>query len=251
MAHKENGHSKNLANLKKLIIVVTSFGTKYAPRLDTIQIAALQALLATVKESMDNANEKEVAYHKAVSIRRAAYVAGRQTITRVICMLRATNCEDEVKEIASALVRKLRGSHLRKKAIVKSASVTATDKTLKKATATATTYNQRGFVDELQYINKLMILIRTIPQYNPIEEKVKINSVMAMYNDLLVKNNVVISATVAYNTAKIHRYNICYISETGMVDITYAVKNYVESVYGYTSLQYKECTKLSFKKIPL
>lgn len=56
----------------------------------------------------------------------------------------------------------------------------------------------------------------------------------------------VINAETPLSTARIARNEVLYKQNTGIVDITVDVKNYVKSVFGATSPQYKLISNLKF-----
>ena len=47
----------------------------------------------------------------------------------------------------------------------------------------------------------------------------------------------------------ISRNNVLYANDTGLVDVASDVKSYVKSVYGASSPQYKQVSKLGFKAL--
>jgi len=248
MPLKENSHSTNLTNLNKLITIIISFGLKYAPKMFSITIAELQKLPEIVKAALINYDQTEVAYHKAIAIRSASYQAINLLITKAICSLRASETSNEVKENAKALVRKFRGSSLNRKTKAAQPTTQTTPATAVVVTSTPELNVQRGFDDQLKNINQFILLLKSITEYNPAEADITTASLTAMYNDLMTKNDAVIAATVAFNTAKIQQYNICDKPNTGMVDIALAVKDYIKSVYGASSKEYREVSSLMFKR---
>ena len=258
MKEKVNSHSSNLANFRTLISIIISFGLKYIPTRVSIQLVSLQALLPKVQVVVEKAHETDVALHKAIAVRKASYDTISSLMTKVISSLRSTESPKEIKVNAAAIVRKIRGSHLKSKTTVAMVTGNTADSTGTNAAASATTTTkkphantERSFNDQLTNIDKFIKLLETIPEYAPTEADITLAALQAMYNDLIDKNSAVHNAEVAYDTAKIERYNLCYTPVSGMVDLTQAVKNYVKSVYGATSPQYKEVTKLGFKNIPL
>ena len=52
---------------------------------------------------------------------------------------------------------------------------------------------------------------------------------------------------VPISNARITRNDILYKEKTGIVDIALDVRAYVKSIYGATSPQYKQVSKLSFR----
>ena len=74
----------------------------------------------------------------------------------------------------------------------------------------------------------------------------KISTLSALYNDLTAKNAAVLAATVPLSNARISRNEILYKEKTGLVDTAFDVKVYIKSLFGATSSQYKQISKLKF-----
>jgi hypothetical protein len=251
MSEKVNSHLSNLANFGKLISIIISFGLRYIPTRVVLQLLSLQAVYPKAKVVVENAHETDVAMHKTIAIRKAAYDAISILITKVISALRASDTADEVKLNAAAIVRKIRGTHLKSKTVAAAVSSTTAAVGATAVSKKPGVNTERGFNDQLVNIDKLIKLLSGIPNYTPSEADLTIVALTATYNDLVDKNNAVYNATIANDTAKIARYELCYNPKTGMVDIALAVKDYVKSIYGASSPQYKEVSKLVFKNIPM
>jgi hypothetical protein len=72
-----------------------------------------------------------------------------------------------------------------------------------------------------------------------------LNTILA---DLRARNTAVINTTTALSNARIARDRVLYAEGTGMVDIALDVKQYVKSVFGATSPQYKQVSGLKFNR---
>jgi len=67
--------------------------------------------------------------------------------------------------------------------------------------------------------------------------------------DLKAKNTAVINATTALSNARIARDKVMYSDDIGLIDIARDVKQYVKSLFGASSPQYKQISGLEFKAI--
>ena len=65
---------------------------------------------------------------------------------------------------------------------------------------------------------------------------------------LATTNTNVINATTAYSNARILRNKTLYLAGTGLFDTAKDVKAYVKSVFGATSPEYKQISKIKFTK---
>ena len=63
------------------------------------------------------------------------------------------------------------------------------------------------------------------------------------------KNSAVVAAFTPLSNARILRNEILYKANTGLVDITLDTKTYIKSLYGATSPQYRQVSKLEFKSV--
>ena len=83
----------------------------------------------------------------------------------------------------------------------------------------------------------------------PIEpnvEDLKVDSLKTLQADLKVKNNDVVVASIQLSNARIARNEILYKPLTGLIDVAFDLKVYIKSVFGATSPQYKQISKLKF-----
>ena len=87
--------------------------------------------------------------------------------------------------------------------------------------------------------------------YAPNEEELKVATLTTLYNDLKTNNDQVVAATVALSNNRIVRNEMFYRENTGLVAITVDIKAYVKSIYGASSPQYKQISKLAFKTVKM
>ena len=106
-----------------------------------------------------------------------------------------------------------------------------------------------SYDSRIENLDKLIKLLESIGAYAPNEEELKTTSLTTLYNTLKVKNASVVAATTPMSNARISRNNILYKANSGMVDIALDTKTYIKSLYGATSPQYKQVSKLAFKAV--
>ena len=238
----ETGHANNVANLESLIISATAFGTSYNPSRDSIKLSALQTLLTASKESLNALNIVQSAYSNAVSARESAFEPFNKLITRVNNALKASDTTVQVDESAETIVRKLQGRR---------ASAKLTDEEKKALEAAGKEANQisaaqLSYDSKLENLDKLIMLLSSVPLYNPNEEDLKVDSLKTLYTELKAKNTDVLTATIQLSNARIARNELLYKPITGLIDIAFDFKVYIKSVFGATSPQYKQISKLKF-----
>ena len=240
----QTGHVKNLANLDELISFVTGYGATYNPSKASLKLAALQALSTSSKNAINAVNTAIPALGNAVAARKTAFQPLNKLVTRVNSSLKATDTSGPINENANSLVHKIQGKRITaKKTEEEKAAAKAEGKEIKEISSTQMSYDMR-----LDNFDKLIKLLSTLPLYTPNEADLKVAALTALYNDLKTKNAAVVNATTTLSNARITRDDILYKEVIGLVDIAFDVKNYILSLFGATSPQYKQVSSLRFKR---
>lgn len=238
----ETGHAKNVANLEHLIISAIAFGTSYNPANETIKLPALQTLLTDSKNALNAVNNSQSIYSNAVSARESAFQPFSKLITRVNNALKASGITVQVGESAQTIVRKLQGRRASAKISEEEiALLKAEGKDVNQISATQFSYDSR-----LENFDKLIMLLESIPYYKPNEEELKVVSLKSLQTDLKAKNNDAVVASIQLSNARIARNELLYKPITGLINRAFDFKIYIKSVYGATSPQYKQVSKLKF-----
>ena len=240
----ETGCIQNVANLETLISYITAYGSAYNPSKTSLTIPELQKILSEAKVSLINVNLALSAHTNAAAARESAFEPLSKLITRVNNALKATDTTTQVDDSAKTIVRKLQGAR---------ASAKLTDEEKKALEAegkevTQISTSQMGFNDRIENFDKFITLLSSIPNYAPNEEDLKIKSLSAYLDSLKAKNADVLPTEVQLSNARIARNDIQDRPLTGLVDIAFDTKVYIKSVFGATSPQYKQISKLAFVK---
>ena len=241
----ETGHAKNVSNFESLISFVKGYGTTYNPTKVTIKIEALESTLANAKKSVVDIDTVLPAYTNAVSARESAFAPLGKIITRIISAVKASDTTEQVDESVKTLVRKLQGTRA-------SAKISDEDKKLLEAEGKEVNQisaSQMGYDNRLENLFKLIMQLKSIPEYNPNEEDLKTSTLEALYQVLKTKNEAVVETTTPLSNARIARNETMYKSISGLVDIASDAKMYIKSVFGASSPQYKQVSKLEFKSL--
>ena len=230
----ETGHANNVANLESLILSATAFGTSYNPSKESLKLSSLQTLLSASKDSLNATNIAQSAYSNAVSAREAAFEPFSKLITRVNNALKASDTTVQVDESAQTIVRKLQGRRASAKITdEEKKALEAEGKEVNQISATQLSYDSR-----LENLDKLIMLLESVPLYSPNEEDLKVESLKTLQADLRIKNNDVVVASIQLSNARIARNEILYKPLTGLIDVAFDFKVYIKSVFGATSPQY-------------
>ncbi len=238
----ETGHAKNVANFDDLISFATGYGPSFNPSKASISLSGLQTLSSIAKAAIDTVNAALAAYSNAVAAREASFVPLSKLITRVLNALKATDTSKQVDEKAKTLARKIQG-------IRASAKKTEEEKKILLAAGNEVieiSSSQMSYDSRLDNFDKLIKLLAGIILYTPNEDDLKITALISRYNDLKMKNADVVTTTTQLSNARISRNETLYKQNSGLVDIAFDTKTYIKSIYGATSPQFKQVSKLEF-----
>ena len=241
----ETGHAKNVANFEAMITAVTAYGTIYNPSMPAIKLAALQAQLSAVKQTVNNVNTALGNHGNAVAIRNLGYEPLRQLSSRIISALKATDAPQQLVDHALSNHRKLTGIRVSAKLGQEElAALKTAGKEIKQVSASHQSYDS-----VLDTFDKQVKLLSSIPQYEPNETDLKVTTLENLFTALESKNIAVWTTKSALDTARIARNKVMYLPETGAIAISKAVKNYVKSLFGPSSEQYRHLAALAFNYI--
>jgi hypothetical protein len=194
------------------------------------------------KNVIGGVNAAFPAYSNAVAAREAAFAPLSKMVTRALNALKATDTTDQVDESAKTLARKIQGKRATAK---KTEAEKNADAVAGKVTVEISS-SQMSYDSRLDNLDKFIKLLASVSLYAPNEEDLKVTSLTALYNDLKTKNIAVVNSAVPLNNARISRNEILYKENTGLVDIASDTKTYIKSVFGATSPQFKQVSKLQF-----
>lgn len=235
----ETGHAKNVANLESLIAICNGYGAAYNPSKASIQLTALTTLHNNARAALTHVNNTKAALIQATNQRKAQFSPLRKLATRIVSALDATEASDALVRDAKTIKHKIHG---RRATPRKSTAQNTPDTPPQKQISSA----QLSFDSIIEHFEKLIDILSTEPSYTPNEPELQLSQLHLLIGQLRSSNTAVINANTAYSNARIARNNILYAPPTGLYPITIDVKNYVKSVFGASSPQYKQLTALKF-----
>lgn len=192
----------------------------------------------TAKTSFDNTtNSREIAFEPL-----------NKLTTRVINALDATDASEQTVKDAKTIARKIQG----KRAVSINQNATSSTE-IPPAESTSTIQNisasQMSYDSRIDNFNKLITSLTSETLYAPNENDLKLTALNTLLTTFKTTNTAVVNATTTHSNSLISRNTILYGDNTGLVDIAMEVKKYIKSIYGGTSSQYKQVSKLQFKKL--
>ena len=165
--------------------------------------------------------------------------------TRILNALKATDTSTQVDESAQTIVRKLQGRRATPKKSEAEIKALATEgKEVNEISTSQMSYDNR-----LDNFDKLIKLLASVSLYAPNEAELKVTALTTLYNDLKAKNAAVIATSIPLSNARIARNDVLYKPNTGLVDIALDTKTYIKSLFGASSPQFKQISKLAFRVI--
>jgi hypothetical protein len=254
----ETGHPINVANFEDLISRCIGYGISYQPTKAVLQIPALQALRLTAQGNLTAVNSAIVILINSINARQIAFDPIKPLSTRIVNALDATDASDELVKDAQTINRKIQG---KRKGETKPPTTdpvppvppvppTGTDPVPPPVPPTdkQISVSQQSYDSLLENFNKLILLVASEPSYTPNEPDLQVASLNALALSLAAQNTNVINATTALSNARIARNHTLYDPKTGLYDIQNEVKKYVKSVFGASSDEYKQISKIKFTK---
>ena len=239
----EVGHAKNVANFEDLINRCTGFGVSYNPSLAAIKITNMIALRTTALNALAASVSAGSSYMNAVDNRQLIFEPLQRLGTRIISALKACGASDAVIKDAESINRKIQGR--RAKPVKEATNRVATGPV--STDAVHISVAQLSFDSFVEHFSKLIDFLSTVAVYNPNEADLKISGLNALLASMKASNTAVITATTNYINARMNRDNLIY-GKLGVIEVAEDAKEYVRSVFGTRSVQYRSLTAITFNK---
>lgn len=239
----ETGHAKNVATFEDLISFCTGYGVSYNPSKAALKLPALTAQLTGANAALQAVKVAKTAYDNATNARELAFKPLKPLATKVVNSLAATEAANQTVDDVKSTNMKIQGR--RAKAIEKptAAALAAGAAPVKTASTSQQSYDKL-----IDHFAQLIATLTAEPKYIPNENELKVASLNTMLADLKAKNTAVINTTTALSNARIARDKALYAETLGMVDTAQDAKQYVKSLFGATSPQYKQVSGLKFNR---
>ena len=236
----ETGHNKNVTNLETLIIRCEGFGTNYNPTNSMITLPNLTTYYQESKQLVANVKTTEAPFNEVEGRRALVFKPLKPTGTKFLNALKGANAPSNIIADAETINRKLQGKRADNTPIVTLPGETPKDRV---------SVSQQSYEMLVDHFEKFIELGTIEPSYNPNEIPLKIATLNAYKTELLAVNTEVKTKYIPYSNALKSRNAKMYNPETGIVSVTQMVKNYVKSVFGASSAEYKSISKIVFKDI--
>ena len=248
----EVGHAKNLANIDKLIDLITQFGIAYNPTNPQIQLSGFNTLKTLCTTDYNNWIAALTTWKADTDIREIAFEPVDKISTAISDNVKTLGVPQQTINDTAAIVSKIHGS---------SGKLTKADAgkimidpnqnpiPIDPNIPTPISTSQQSYDSIIANFDKLIQQVQAIPSYAPNEVNIQIANLQTLLASLKTVNLNAITATNALNLARNQRNLSFYAPNTGLYDITKKAKSYIRQIYGSTSSQYHQATAIKFVKI--
>lgn len=225
----ETGHGKNLANFKKIIIIIKGF-PDYNPTKAAIQIPNLEILRDHTDAAFDTLRTKNAQYDHIINQRQQTFSQLKPYSTRIINALDASDAADAKVKDARTIIRKIHG------------------KRAAKSSPNSISTSQLSYDSQIEHLSNLLALLITEPSYNPNEAALQIPTIQTQLQQMRQKNLEVNQSYTLLSNARIQRDQLLYNPKTGIAHITSELKKYLKSLYGPISQEFLLIRDIKIKK---
>jgi hypothetical protein len=273
----ETGHAKNIANFSQVISIVTGLGPVYNPGNAAIQLPQLEQKRTDIRAAFEAVAPLEATEILAVNERMAVFEPLARLVTRVSSAA-AVGVNDELfSNDLRTLARKLQGRRATPKAVPAMPAGTAepvvpagfespafengeaalpengqtpgsAPPVQLEAPKKNISASQMSYDNRLAHFAEFITLLETTGGYAPNETELRTETLRTLLADMETGNASVVNTGVAARNARIERDRVLYNDADGIIVLVNLVKKYIKSVLGPESPQYRQLTKLKFRK---
>ena len=237
----ETGHAKNVANFQDLISFCQGYGTTYNPAKDSLKLPQLNALFEEADTVLNSLKLEKTNFDMATNDRRNAFADVKPFATKVLNAFAVLVNSDLAIANAKVITNKIQGKSSKKK--TKYTMTTENEVTTKTISTSQQSYDRH-----IDHFTSLVKLVEQYPSYIPNEIELSLAGLQSKLNLLKSTNTNQINTYTTYNNAMIARNRILYNEDTGLIKTSKNVKQYIKSIFGATSPEFKQVNGLEFKK---
>lgn len=242
----ETGHAKNIANFEDLISFCNGYGASYNPSKEALTIAKLQDLQSNAKTSLQQAKTTKTSFDNATNARQLAFKDLKPLATKVVNALSVSGATDLAIADAKTINRKIQGAKANGDA---KAPATPADPNAPAPTDKTISTSQQSYDSLIDHFARLIEAVSQDASYKPNETDLQTVTLQTKLDSLKTANSNLINGYTNWSNARINRNTVLYNPLTGLVQIALEVKKYVKSVFGASSPQFKQVSKLEFTNV--
>lgn len=241
-SNMETGHSKNVANARKVLSFAQAHGTNFKPSRAALKLAAYEEKINDTDNAIDMVRKAIPVFNGSVNQRVIAFDQMPPLATRAVNMLDSTEASPATVADAKAYLRKLQGRRAKE---VEQAVETPEGETI--PSAKTVSVSQQSFDGMVNNFANLVELLAATPEYQPNEEDLTVTALQTLVDNLLAHNDAVINTYTALSNSRVDRDRKLYDKLTGLVPISLDVKKYIRGVFGHRSAEAMQLDGIPFK----
>ncbi|WP_267403932.1 MULTISPECIES: hypothetical protein [unclassified Chryseobacterium] len=237
----ETGHAKNIANFQDIISFCRGYGDKYNPIKEELKIVNLEILYQNAIQKYADTQNKKTTFSNATSQRANEFKNLGILATKIINSLAVSETNPLMLKDAKSYNKKLQG-------ITKSKTEISESKEEEELPTKTISTSQLSYDSKINHFSNLLQVLKESVAYSPNEEDLKVITLQNKLFSLQQKNTFLIHSYTDYSNARIERDKVLYDPLLGLCQISKEIKQYIKSVFGATSPQYKQISKILFTK---
>lgn len=268
----ETGHAKNVANFFRLITFCQSYGARYNPVNRALHLNALLTIHTDAATAVSDHHQQRADYKNAINLRQTQFKNVLNLPIRMVAVLQSNFADDKTLTDARHFVKKMRGERIIKLPKLKKATkeeeedenetpATNTPPPANNTTPANTTdtedetaekpkrrnsVSQRSYDQQINHFSQFVALLQNNSSYQTNEPDLQINTLQTNLINLQTINQNAITAETNISATLYKRNKILYQDPNSMFQLAQAVKNYIKSVFGQQSIEYKNLIPLKF-----
>lgn len=242
----ETGHAKNVANFEDLISFCTGYGASYNPSKAALTIPELQTLQTQANASLQQAKTAKTSFDNTTNARQVAFKDLKPLATKVVNALSVSGATDLAIADAKTINRKIQGAKANGET---KKPTTPADPNAPAPTDKTISTSQQSYDSLIDHFTKLIEAVLQEPKYKPNEVELQTAALQNKLASLKTSNTDLANAFTNWSNARINRNTVLYNPLTGLVQTALEVKKYVKSVFGASSPQFKQVSKLEFTNV--
>ena len=236
----ETGHAKNIANFQDLISFCEGYGVTYNPTKESLKIPQLKTLYQSALDKLNASKTQKTNFDNATNERRNAFKDLKPLSTKVVNAFAVSGADALAQNNLKSVNKKLQGSTSKneEKTVAKDGNTTA-PKTI--------STSQQSYDRLIDHFANIITVLEQNEIYAPNENNLKVDSLKDKLSELQAKNKDLINSYTSYSNSMIERNQTLYDPIIGLIQTSKEVKQYIKSIFGATSPQYKQVSSLEFK----
>lgn len=234
----ETGHAKNLAHFLQLISFCEGYAEVYNPTKESLKIPQLKTLYQEAQDHINATKTQKATFDKVTNLRKTAFINLKPLSTKIINAFAVSGADNLAINNIKSVNKKIQG---------KPAQPKTTNKNNDNTTITTISTSQQSYDKQVDHFINLLEILQQNEHYNPNEEELKVSTLKQKLEELQNANATIVNTYTAYNNAMLKRNFTLYNPLSGLVQIAKEVKQYIKSIYGATSPQFKKISALEFK----